>query len=1140
MVRVLLLQLFAMVWWCPRLAGGQVPSPPAASSTVSWRVTLLISDAQRLSTLGAATRQSGGFESNIVHRRPYAQGIAASLTNQNGQAVAFVAMQLWLVASNNSNVPLPAFFTGTTQRTDIDGRVNFTSLKIENCTSDSTTYPVRVCPLVDSVFAAGVAGSSASSSSSSATVNATCSAKFILTLVSNNDDVSLRYSDEFGSITATPQAAIGEPMRTFAIELLSSCGSPLAPSLLNVPVGDSGSIPVQELLAIANVSISGGGLSGATVQPVSAIGQKQGEPYLVATFYNLIPTVYPPELLDGVAGRQSFLTATVTLQSRRGVKGSLTLRITVLPAPTAGKVTVSAELILLTPGQAAGLLAQPQGESLASRLIPIGYRPDLVSTASSDLSSVLTLPRLLSPAGAPRRITTSLEELRKRPMFIAIVMNVSACRSPPPNVRVAGNAVPTAGGGQVPSPGGNADITVPLPRDTLATANNTFWTIPQFSSEFAPRGVEYMISQGEFIAPLQMVFLEEGPTASRTTTTSLRFLLPLALGPSPGAASALTETAVVSINPNLLRPGYAWQSQAPFTVVVSGLPLQDLVLARRYLSLSMVINPDIAYVSVVAAVTDCTLDGGAPLDLALHPLGFIAIGDNQLTRFLIGAALGNSLLIGFVLLFGLAAWFIVPRFIDPVHSLPDSTYQRTLMTCFPHSLFAAVTVLFPGQCYSAMALLPYTTGNFSLVAWALVAFFYTVGVPVVITRVALKIAPRYVNVDVHQISSWVWKTLVPLGEYEGQHRDNLLYRYCYAPYRGPMRAFHAVHFVMWTVAASLASRFMSCRWRFTVPLAMDVVLFFVYVTRAPYVTANRNVVAVFAVMMRIIALSLLFWEGAERRSVVVLSSLTITLCVLSVACFIIDTVYAMKHELFKIGVSRGFVDEGFLEIVPKLEYLDPNAETAATDRSGGRSTLNRRQMAEQMNRHRLMRSAQWTDGGPAEIEEGEFLDPDDDTEFVTVNQQSLRDADVSRTYDVREVASVVANDPSPAYDAWVEMADDDVCHWEAAAAAGVPLPPGITSVNSEEFREALAYERLLRAQRMNRHDANSKRRAENARRAEEALNRLSRARQQSVLQHGGPGGQHGLLPSGSRSRSATVASEWIDARRCAWRPSTNA
>ena len=68
---------------------------------------------------------------------------------------------------------------------------------------------------------------------------------------------------------------------------------------------------------------------------------------------------------------------------------------------------------------------------------------------------------------------------------------------------------------------------------------------------------------------------------------------------------------------------------------------------------------------------------------------------------------------------------------------------------------------------------------------------YAAGVPIVLTMISIKLAPRFININVHQISSCLWKALIPLGEYDATHTDGIKYRYCFEMYRGPMRAFQA-------------------------------------------------------------------------------------------------------------------------------------------------------------------------------------------------------------------------------------------------------------------------------------------------------------------------------------------------------------
>jgi len=370
---------------------------------------------------------------------------------------------------------------------------------------------------------------------------------------------------------------------------------------------------------------------------------------------------------------------------------------------------------------------------------------------------------------------------------------------------------------------------------------------------------------------------------------------------------------------------------------VSGLPDKDIGTARRFLSAFAILNPEIAYMCVLIQVCDCTIDHGLPLDMGLHPLQF-GIGENQLTRYFIGALAGNFILmaLSIVLSFAAAA-FMRRRAADMLirENAPSSTAAARMENAaanhrarkrqqelreranriFPHVPLMVIIALYPGTTYAAYGLLPRLSNTFVLLMWAVVGIVFAGVVPFAVVRIAVKVSPEFKPLDVHAITrGWHWKVLIPLGDYDGEHADLVRWRYAYDHFRGDYRWFFGVQMASWLVMSIFGANFVACTSRFLLPLVVQIAFFFMLVARAPFITAYQNVVAVGHSVMICIGLAFLFWDGQERRSNTFLSSWTITLVLLSIAMTAVRNVYAYYNEHYVIGAARGHLDEEFLMI----------------------------------------------------------------------------------------------------------------------------------------------------------------------------------------------------------------------------------
>jgi hypothetical protein len=857
-----------------------------------------------------------------THGVPLSTGIAARVVDGNGLIVPFArgVIRVYNVTDLStaaaSNTPPPTsldeygalsagWITGSAATAGADGVLNFTSFTIGWCGAAVTRFNAFVCPL-------------ASTAEAAARSPLVCTELVALVLYPNPWVVELRYRDPEDPHAVGAVAVAGSLLRPFRIELRTSCRTALrllpSPGSLSQP-GNVSSSSSPRNLAVGTVSLYGIGLGGAMERIVAS-----DENTTYALFDAVRAVVLPGA--EEVAASDVVPTSSITINASftSGAASPRDLRasflISVLIRPATSRVSLSAWIVpLLGPHRALyeSLIASHE-KTRATAAVTDG------SSSSIENGLPVTTSPLFRPSEmqrlAVRDFSVEMNLIRKyEGAMFALIFNASVFAS---EVSVLASNTPS---------------------ELYSQANGSLHCSAVFEVDEAPRGLTYGLTQRDFISGLdRFAIVTYGTDADGTATTAQQFAVPFIVGPLKSLSSTLAETLTCRLNPALFAKNY-YPAPATLQLHVTGLDDQPIGTARRVISLLALLNPEIAYISVVIQVCDCSIDHGRPLDMALHPLQF-PIGTDQLTRYFIGALVGNAIVILAVTALSYVIRLVLLRrsngidvpSVESGDLLPQARNQLIMKKerltlwadkIFPHSFFVITTALYPGMSYAAFALLPHVLERtFVLMAWCIVGVLFNALYPLMVLRVATKLSPGFRELDIHSITNgWLWKILIPLGDYDSQHPDLIRYRHCYGQFRGHYRWLYVLLFLSWLSMSFFAARFVPCPQRFLLPLVVQVVFFFFFVARAPFITAYQNVVAVLSTMMMAIGVGFLFWDDMERRSTVFLSAWSITLCILSLIVTIVSAVFDTYQDRYVLGAARGHLDEEFLIIVENKERL---------------------------------------------------------------------------------------------------------------------------------------------------------------------------------------------------------------------------
>jgi hypothetical protein len=867
---------------------------------------------------GSTATANRRIEIRAVHKWTIRTGIAAVIYDGNGLRVPFARLHVLVRNTTDLGPDAPTFadenltqsiggplnvpwFSGTTVTANAAGLGNLTDLTIAWCGRAITRFEIVLCPLPSTLEAAP----------DSVLV---CAEKVTVVLSPDPLVVQLRFRSLTDPTATGATGVAGGIVHPFVVELQTSCRTPMR-LIERTDLNSTTDASDQRPPSLGEITVNGIGLTGTVTQRVTTTAE-----VTLATFTGVQAVLLPGA--SSVAFDQPVpstpVTANVTFIAGRlvalSLAASLSLEVTI--APSSAQVRLATWLIALDGSRrdAFEKLVADFKASSGSAVGSLGLNVtdvDPLQASSRAFGLPVTDSELFSPDTIARisrsAYAVDLNVIRKLSgAMYAFVFNASVFAA-------------------------TGTLNQQLPPELYASAaNGTLHCRADFSMDNAPRGLTYGLTQGGFITALPRF-------AVSTTVDGVArqlFVLPFIVGPLGSLSSTLTETLSCNLNPALFAQHYH-PGDVGFQLEVAGLDDKAEGLARRFLSVFAILNPDVAFISVVIQVCDCSIDNGLELDVALHPLQF-PIGTNQLTRYLIGALVGNALLVTIIaaVSFGLSKLWLKqageiivdgPDLVPVIYRTQQAANAALLRKealehrshlVFPHAVLITVTALYPGTTFAAYALLPFVMSNtFVVVAWCLVGIVFACVYPLFVIRVATKLSPTFQDLDVHSITrGWVWKVLIPLGDYESGHADATRFRHCFEDFRGRYRWFLGVLLASWLVLSIFAAKFVACSSRFILPLTMQIGFFFFYVARAPYITAYRNVLAVVSSIMICVGLGFLFWDGMERRSTTFLSAWSVALSLLSVVVTVTRFVFARFYNRYNIAAARGHLDEEFLVI----------------------------------------------------------------------------------------------------------------------------------------------------------------------------------------------------------------------------------